>query len=70
MTSTPDPAATAHVKPAGDLRPGDQIATVRTVTQVVHTTERVDVSFDDGTTQSFDLAGDPAVEVIATKETA
>lgn len=57
-------------KPAVELRPGDQIATVRTVTQVVQTTDRVDVTFDDGMTQSFDLAGDPAVDVVATKETA
>jgi hypothetical protein len=55
-----------EVKPAVELRPGDQITTVRTVTQVLHTAKRIEVTYDDGTVQSFDLAGDPAIEVVAT----
>lgn len=51
-----------------DLRPGDQVTRLLTVTQVIHTEGRVEVTFDDGTTQSFDLTRDPAVEVVATSE--
>lgn len=58
-------ADTKRTVPAAELRPGDQVTVVRTVTQVVHTAERVEVTFNDGAVQIFDLAGDPAVEVTA-----
>lgn len=54
-------------KPVMELVPGDQVVTQRTIAQVVRTSDQVTVTFDDGTTQLFDLAGDPAVEVVATK---
>lgn len=50
-------------KLVADLAVGDQIPTTRSVTSVTKTATQVIVGFDDGSQQTFDLAGNPAIEV-------
>lgn len=46
-----------------DLVPGDQVPVVRTVAKVERSATSMLVTFDDGTTTTYDLAAAPAVTV-------
>ena len=46
-----------------DVAVGDRVPAVRVVVRKVETAEGYELSFDDGTTASFDRGTDPALEV-------
>lgn len=51
-------------KQVAALSVGDQIPCVKTVMSVTTSAGQVQVAYDDGTTQTWDTAGDPSVEVL------
>lgn len=65
--------ADVESKPVADLEPGDEVVNrrrVQVVTKVLGLeTSSVTVTWDDGTHQVYDLAGEPALEVVAQKST-
>lgn len=50
--------------PVTELRPGAELVQHRTVVTVVQSAVQAVLTFDDGTTQTFDLTTAPAVEVV------
>lgn len=63
--------ADVESKLVADLEPGDEVVNRRRV-ELVHKvlgleTSSVTVTWDDGTTQVYDLAGEPALEVVTKK---
>lgn len=56
-----------EVKPVVELRPGDEVLFRHTIEQVTTTATSVTVTWDDGTESTWQLDGDPALEVVAQK---
>lgn len=50
--------------PVAELSPGAELVQRRVVVTVVRSAAQAVLTFDDGTTQTFELGGDPAVEVV------
>lgn len=50
--------------PVAELAPGVEVVARRTIVQVVRSAVQAVITFDDGTTQTFDLTQEPAVEVV------
>ncbi|HYH52218.1 MAG TPA: hypothetical protein VEG38_21960 [Acidimicrobiia bacterium] len=50
--------------PVAEVQPGVQLVHRKTVTTIVRSEVQAVVTYDDGTSQTFDLTVDPAVEVV------
>lgn len=51
------------LRPVADLRPGDRVCRAAVVVRTVRTATAVEVETDDGRAETYELAGDPVVEV-------
>lgn len=52
-------------KLVAELVPGDEVLSRRRAVSITRSAVQAVVTWDDGSSQTFDLAGDPALEVVA-----